>query len=105
MNHDNYCINESVEYYDSSKGADHMWMATREQYEPLRILMVKDIKYKWQREYRFVINREIDTISPMVLDIGNIQDYVFYGTVMKCLPEKSDREEEKRLEDEEFELS
>ena len=82
-----------------------MWMATREQYEPLRILRVKDIKYKWQREYRFVINREIDTISPMVLDIGNIQDYVFYGTVMKCLPEKSDREEEKRLEDEEFELS
>ena len=80
-----YCIHDFVQYYDSSKGDNHMWMATRSSYEPLRILMPKDKKHEWQKEYRFVIDRQINTVSPLVLDIGNIEDFVLFLDIDKIL--------------------
>ncbi len=82
-----YCIHDFVQYYDSSKGDNHMWMATRRSYEPLRILMPKDKKHEWQKEYRFVIDRQIYEVSPLVLDIGNIEDFVLFLDIDKILSE------------------
>ena len=84
---DYYFINDEVEYYDSSKGIDQMWLATREHYQPLRILMVKGNEFKWQREYRFVVDSRSDTNSPLKLDIGNIQDCVILRNVDEMLSE------------------
>ena len=84
---DYYFINDYVQYYDPSKGVEDLYMATEEQYDPLRTLMYKDRKYEWQKEYRIAIGRDVDDPSPLTLEIGDILDHVRYIDVDKRLAE------------------